>query len=104
MKKHSKKNKNQGQNLIELEEMNVILRIPKEAVAMKVTASFFLGGKVRKVSKKFTASEIHDARRAFLDNVDGGDGYDARFALTDEGRRFFEELLKTDDAARAANA
>ena len=89
MSKHKKK-KN-----IELEEMNIFLRIPKEAVALEVTASLQdADGKVMKVGTKLSASDIHDRRRDFLDNVEEGDEYDALYVLTDEGREYLEQIRK----------
>lgn len=89
MSKHKKK-KN-----IELEEMNIFLRIPKEAVALEVTASLLdADGKVMKVGTKLSASDIHDRRRDFLDNVEDGDEYDALYVLTDEGREYLEQIRK----------
>lgn len=89
MSKHKKK-KN-----IEPEEMNIFLRIPKEAVALEVTASLpDADGKVMKVGTKLSASDIHDRRRDFLDNVEDGDEYDALYVLTDEGREYLEQIRK----------
>ena len=80
---------------MELEEMNIFLRIPKDAVALEVTASLLAeDGKVMKVSKKLAVSDIRDQRQAFLDNVEDGDDYDARFVLTEEGRDYLEQLEK----------
>lgn len=80
---------------IELEEMNVILRIPAETAAVTVSAAVIdKKGKLQKVKKKLTLKEIHEARAAFLDNVDGGDDYDGKFIITEEGRRYLEEKEK----------
>ena len=78
---------------VELEEVNVILRIPKEAVSVEITAGILdETGRLCKVGKKLSVSEIRDARQAFLDYVDGGDDYDAKFVITEEGRRDLESL------------
>lgn len=78
---------------IELEEMNIILKIPKEAVALEVTASLLdEDGKLMRVKTKLSVSEIRDRRQDFLDNVEDGDDYDARYVLTDEGRTYLERL------------
>lgn len=78
---------------IELEEINIILRIPKEAVALEVTA-FLLDedGELMKVSTKHTVSGIRDMRQAFLDNVEDGDDYDARYVITDDGLEYLKSL------------
>ena len=89
----SKKTKADEHEVIELEEMNIFLRIPKEAVALEVTASLLSeAGKVQKVSTKLSVSDIRDRRQDFLDNVEDGDDYDARYVLTDEGRAYLESL------------
>ena len=78
---------------VTLDEMNVILKIPKEAVAMEVTASLIIDGELQKVSKKLTVADIRDARQAFLDNVEFGDEYDAKFVLTEDGKKYLEQLM-----------
>ena len=77
---------------IELEDINIILKIPKEAVALEVTASLILDGELRKVGHNLSVSDIRDARQAFLDNVEDGDDYDARYVLTEEGMAYLEQL------------
>ena len=79
---------------VELDEMNIILKIPKEAVALEVTASLISkDGELQRVCKKLTVADIQDYRQAFLDNVDLGDDYDARFVLTDEGKEFLKQMM-----------
>ena len=81
---------------MELEEMNIFLRIPKDAVALEVTASLLdEDGKLMKVFKKLAVSDIRDQRQDFLDNVEDGDDYDARYVLTDEGRTYLKQLGKS---------
>ena len=71
---------------IEVEQFNIILMVPKDAVALEVTATFLdEDGELYRAKKKLSASAIHDARQAFLDNVEGGDDYDAQFVLAPEG-------------------
>ena len=77
-----------------LDEMNIILKIPKEAVAIEVTASLLSdAGELQRVSKKLTVTDIQSQRQAFLDNVDLGDEYDARFVLTPEGREYLKQMM-----------
>ena len=81
---------------MELEEMNIFLRIPKDAVALEVTASLLTeDGKLMKVSRKLAVSDIRNQRQDFLDNVEDGDDYDARYVLTEEGREYLEQLEKS---------
>ena len=88
----SKKSSPEEHKVIELEEMNIFLRIPKEAVALEVTASLLMDGKVQKVSTNLSVSDIRDRRQDFLDNVEDGDDYDARYVLTEEGKAYLESL------------
>lgn len=84
--------KKKKQSKIELEEMNIILRIPKEAAALEVTALLVRGEKVSKASKKLTLSDIQEMRQNFLDNLEDDD-YDAKYVLTDEGRAYLDQLM-----------
>ena len=80
---------------VELEEMNIFLRIPKDAVALEVTASLLDGdGKLMKASNKLSVSDIGKRRQDFLDNVEFGDDYDARFVLSEKGREYLDEIYE----------
>ena len=88
-----RKTESKAVETMELEEMNIFMRIPKEAVALEVTASLLdEDGKVMKVSTKLSVSDIRDKRQDFLDNVEDGDDYDARYVLTDEGMEYLQSL------------
>ena len=74
-------------------DLDVILKIPKEAVCLAITAQIFdEDGKLQEVETKLKVSEIMDARRDFLDNVEGGDEYDARYVVTEAGREYLKSL------------
>ena len=78
---------------IDLDEMNVILRIPKDAVGLTIRAQLIgEDGELMKVERKLSVTDIHTARTDFLDNVELGDDYDARFVITEEGRKYLEKL------------
>ncbi len=80
---------------VDLDLMNVILRIPKEAVFLEITAGVLdEDGEVKQVSSKLSVSGIRDARQAFLDNVEDGDEYDTKYVIMEEGRRYLEQLKK----------
>lgn len=80
---------------VELEEMCVILRIPKEAVSLELTVGILDdAGELRKVSSSLTASGIRDARQDFLDNVELGDDYDSVFVLTED---YLQSLVEDGD-------
>lgn len=81
--------------VVNLEEMNIFLPIPTESVCVEVIAGVLdSDGKLRKVSTKLSASEIWKKRQAFLDNVEFGDDYDGKFVITEEGRKYLEELVQ----------
>lgn len=89
--------KGKSSKTMEVEEMNIILRIPKDAASLTVTAVLIgKDDKVVKVGRRLSADDIRSARQAFLDNVEDGDDYDARYVLTDEGREYLEILHKGD--------
>ena len=78
---------------VELQEVNIILRIPENAASLEVRASLVNeNGKFINVKKKLTVQDIFKARMDFLDYVDGGDDYDAKFVLTDEGLEYLNKL------------
>ena len=79
---------------VQLEDMGVILRIPKEAVRLEMTVLILdEDGNLQKVCAEFSASDIREARQAFLDNVEMGDDYDAVWGLTEKGRRELDEMI-----------
>ena len=81
---------------MEVEEINVILRIPRDAASITIKAALIdENEKTVKLSRRLSAENIRLARQAFLDNVEDGDDYDARFVLTDEGRAYLKELMKS---------
>lgn len=83
---------------IQIEDMGVIIRIPKEAVRLEITVLILdEDGNLQKVCAEFSASDIREARQAFLDNVEFGDDYDAMWQLTEKGRRQLEEMKKAKE-------
>lgn len=71
---------------IELDEMCLIVRVPKGALKLKVTATIQdeKGNEV-KAKKLFGIDDILKMRQDFLDNVASGDDFDAPFEVTEEG-------------------
>lgn len=89
--KHSKTKKTSGPETVELEQINIIMQIPKEAVSLEITAQMIgPDGKLMKVKKMLSILEIQEAREDFLSNVEDGDDYDVRYVITDEGRAWLE--------------
>lgn len=82
---------------IELDLINIILPIPKETVSMELTVKIMHGNTIQAVGKQFTISDIHDMRQDFLDNVEDGDEYSVRYVITEEGKRYLEELKHEDN-------
>ena len=84
---------------VQLEDMGVILRIPKEAVRLEMTVLILdEDGNLQKVCAEFSANDIREARQAFLDNVEMGDDYDAVWQLTEKGRRQLEEMKENEES------
>ena len=77
---------------IELEEINIILKIPKESVKLQVIA--FIPDenddtKLAKVHANISPSELREMRKNFLDNL-LDDDYDARYVLTEKRENAYE--------------
>ena len=83
---------------VEVEEISIIIRIPKEAAALTVTATVLEDGEPVKMLRRFSVQDIFEARQAFLDNVEDGDDYDGYFVITDEGKKYLEEVKEGGDA------
>ena len=80
---------------IEPEETNVIMKIPKNSAKITIIAWIIdKDGELQKCSKTLMPDDIRAARQDFLDNVEGGDDYDARYVLTEKGREYLEQLEK----------
>lgn len=77
---------------IELDLMNIIAKIPKEAVEVRIDATIYHDGKLEIVHSGMNMVEIADARQDFLDNVEDGDDYDAIYTITEEGERYLDSL------------
>lgn len=93
-KKHTGKRRE-----IELEQMNVILKIPKDAVGLVLTAKLLdEDDNLMQTMRVLSFSDLRTARQDFLDNVEDGDEYDARYVLTDEGRAYLDALQKQEEA------
>lgn len=86
----------------ELEEMNVILKIPKEAIGVDLNVKFVRDDQIVTAMRTLGIGEIFEARRDFLDNVEDGDDYDARYCITEKGLKYLEELerMRSDDEAQ----
>ena len=88
-----KKSEQSSGETIELNEINIILKIPADAAKLEITALMLdENNDVVKVVKQLGLEDIHEARRDFLLNVGEDDDYDVRYVLTDEGRAYLKQL------------
>ena len=77
---------------IELEQHYIFLCIPEDTVALSIIATLLdENGNPYCVQRKMTASEIFEARKDFLDNVEDGDDYNALWVITEKGREWLEQ-------------
>ncbi len=80
-------------DIVELEEYNLIIKIPRESIKLEIKAVFLDDNdELTTVCKTLKLCDIQEARKDFLENVEDGDDYDARYVITDEGRKFLESL------------
>ena len=83
---------------IELEQHYIFMSIPEDTVALSITATLLDDkGNPYQVQRKMTASEIFEARKDFLDNVEDGDDYNVLWAITDKGREWLEQREKQNE-------
>ena len=81
----------------EIEEMNIIIRIPVGTTKMKLKCSVDIDSKEIKAEKKLSLPDIQKARKAFLDNIPDGDDYDSPWEICDEVKQLLEQLT-TDES------
>ena len=79
------------QQELDTELIHIIVQVPKDAVAVSFNAKLLQNGQLVTAHMDMSAEEFRQARQDFLDNVDGGDEYDAVYTLTDEFKRKLEE-------------
>jgi hypothetical protein len=72
--------------------INVIMKIPRSAVQLKMEVSILEDGKVKKAITTFDNEAIREMRQAFLDNVEEGDEFDMMYCLTEEGKKYLDGL------------
>ena len=70
------------------ELINIIVKVPENTVACKFTATMITDdGKLQDAEMTMNATDFRQARQDFLDNVEGGDDYDAVYTLTEKAKR-----------------
>jgi hypothetical protein len=78
----------QDQKSVELEEMDIVIGIPKEAARILITADVFVNDKQLSVTRVLNPSDIFNSRKDFLDLVGDEDVY----VLTEEGKKLASKL------------
>lgn len=79
-------------DIVELEEESVIIRIPKNTVFLKLEATVVDNeGELKRYRISMPLEDIKNARTYFEEEV-GDEDYDAKWILTEEGRRYLEQL------------
>ena len=83
---------------IELEEMNIIIKVPKDAlkVTIKVQVPGY-DGEIIKAKKKLLKTDIDAARKDFLDNVEDGDDFNAKYVVTEKGKEYLKQLQNKEN-------
>ena len=84
------------EDVVELNEINIFAKIPENTARLTLTVQYFDDdGNPQKAQKVMNAEDIRHARKDFLDYVEDGDDYDARYVITEEGKRWLEELERS---------
>ena len=82
---------NAGDIVDDVQEINIIVKIPANAATLALVCQMIDDdGQLFKLTKKYNPEDIRAARKDFLDNVEDGDDYDARYVITDSGRELLE--------------
>ena len=71
-----------------IEEVNIILKIPKGAMKLRIQALMLdKDDKPYALEQTLNTAEIFDARKDFLENVECGDEYDTVYTLSDKVKK-----------------
>ena len=81
--------------------IHIILPVPKDTVTVSVTAKMIQNGKLIEAKMDMTPEDFRQLRQDFLDEVDGGDEYDKVWSLTEEGKKYADELLRKEGGRKA---
>lgn len=74
-------------------DSHIILAIPSGTARLKAEVTLLDGdGQPHICETVLGPEEIRQARQDFLDNVDGGDDYNAVYTLTEKGRELYERI------------
>lgn len=81
-------NNGKTKNIIDLEEIDVIIQIPKNSSRIQITADVFVGDKQLSVTRVLNPDDIFNSRKDFIDLVGDEDIY----VPTEEGKKLLSEL------------
>ena len=82
--------KNNGPEELDTELIHIIVQVPKDTVTVSFDAKLVQGGQLVTAHMDMTPEEFRQARQDFLDEVEGGDDFDAVYTLTDEYKAYLE--------------
>lgn len=78
---------------IKLDEVYIMFPVPENTVSLTIQANIIDdNNEIQRVSKDISPSEYRQARKDFVENI--GDDWNATYVLTEEGRKWLEELRK----------
>ena len=78
---------------LELASMNIILKVPETSVSLKIIASVVNDDmSIDTVERTIPMSDLLQARKDFLENVQDGDDYDAVYTLTDAAKEYLSKF------------
>ena len=81
-------------DVVETDQICLIVRVPKNTVAITIEANILDEDMNMNICKSaFPPDVFRKCRQDFLDEV-GDDDYDATYVLTEEGKKYLEELKK----------
>ena len=79
------------------DQIHIIITIPKSTASLKISATMIdSDGKTSEAYSIMTPDDIRTARQGFLDNVEGGDDFDAVYTLTEKGKEMYDKLANGD--------
>lgn len=85
----------ENKKYIELDEMDIMLRVPAGACALQLTVTMMDdNNKTYEVTRGVSTAELYKARQNFLEYI--GDDYDDTYVLTEKGKEWLEELKKKE--------
>lgn len=86
-----------NENAMLEEQIHIIITIPKNAASIEITATMIGDDGIPfRANTVMKPEDIRTARQDFLDNVEGGDDFDAVYTLTEKGREIYEQLANGD--------